>query len=78
MKMGDGFEEGTFLGPISHASQFERVKEFLASIEKDQLNIATGSTKPPDDAMSVVEEPFGMYIFPIYLRVNRLLTTNSP
>ena len=75
--VGDGFEEGTVLGPISHASQFKRVKEYLADIKRSKLKIATSSTKalvregffvspvvldnPPDDSRAVVEELFGMF-----------------
>ncbi|ETS73195.1 hypothetical protein PFICI_15140 [Pestalotiopsis fici W106-1] len=80
LKVGDGHEEGTFLGPINNQQQFERVKNLLEDIEKTQLNIATGTTKnvgekgyfiqptiidnPPEDSRIVVEEPFGP-VFPV-------------
>lgn len=75
LKVGDGFEEGSFIGPISHASQFDRVKQYLTDIEKAGLTLLSGSTKPlerkgyfiapviidnpPDTSRVVTEEPFG-------------------
>lgn len=79
-KVGDGFADGTMLGPINNKLQFDRVKNLLADIEKTQLNIATGTTKteegkgyfiqptlidnPPENSRIVVEEPFGP-VFPV-------------
>ena len=92
MKIGDGFEENTFLGPISHAFQFERVKDFLAGIKKDKLVVATGSLKPldrtgmfispivldnpPEDSSPVVDEPFGAFTLRKTLLLNRMLIMN--
>lgn len=74
--VGDGQQEGTFLGPVNNAMQFERVKELLQDIEKTNLNVAIGNTKPdgtgyfisptiidnpPENSRIVVEEPFGKY-----------------
>lgn len=69
-------ENGAMLGPVQNQLQFERVKDLLADIELQKLNLATGSTgatvgkgyfitptvvdNPPDDSRIVVEEPFGM------------------
>lgn len=73
--VGDGFEDGSFMGPISHASQFNRVKQYLADIETTVLTLLTGNTKPlerkgffiapiiidnpPETSRVVTEESFG-------------------
>ncbi|KAH8164683.1 hypothetical protein CIB48_g3584 [Xylaria polymorpha] len=74
VKVGDGFEEGTVVGPLSNRPQYERVKELLANIEETKLDVRKGQSveglkgffiqpivvaNPPDDARVVVEEPFG-------------------
>lgn len=76
LKVGDGLEEGSFIGPISHQLQFDRVKGYLKEIEQKGLSVALGSTEPldrkgyyvspiivdnpPDDARIVTEERFGI------------------
>jgi acyl-CoA reductase-like NAD-dependent aldehyde dehydrogenase len=38
-KVGDGFEDGTIVGPISNRPQYERVKKLLAHIKDTKLNV---------------------------------------
>ncbi|KAJ1329893.1 aldehyde dehydrogenase family protein [Microdochium nivale] len=45
LKVGDGFEENVFLGPIANGPQFERVKDLLQDIQKTNLKIAVGGTE---------------------------------
>ncbi|TVY81688.1 putative aldehyde dehydrogenase FUS7 [Lachnellula suecica] len=74
LKVGEGNEEGVFLGPVQNLMQFERVKGFFADIEKDSLKVAVGGKnpggkgyfitptiidQPAEDSRLVVEEPFG-------------------
>lgn len=75
IKVGDGFEPGVFMGPIQNKMQYERVKGFIADIEKEKWTVACGGTvntsstgyflnptiidNPADDSRIVVEEPFG-------------------
>ncbi|KAK4061769.1 hypothetical protein Trihar35433_9369 [Trichoderma harzianum] len=40
--VGNGMDESTDLGPIQNAMQFERLKDFVASIKRDKLTIAVG------------------------------------
>ncbi|KAI1752330.1 aldehyde dehydrogenase [Xylaria castorea] len=39
VKVGDGLEEGTVVGPLSNQPQYERVKELLANIEETKLDV---------------------------------------
>ncbi|KEF62465.1 NAD-dependent aldehyde dehydrogenase [Exophiala aquamarina CBS 119918] len=74
LKLGEGNEEGVFLGPIQNSMQYERVKGFFSDIEKEKWNVAIGGKnpdgpgyfitptiidRPKDDSRLVVEEPFG-------------------
>ncbi|KAE9378650.1 putative aldehyde dehydrogenase [Stipitochalara longipes BDJ] len=74
LKLGEGNEEGVFLGPIQNSMQFERVKGFFADIEKEGMNVAVGGKnpggkgyfitptiidRPAEDSRLVLEEPFG-------------------
>jgi acyl-CoA reductase-like NAD-dependent aldehyde dehydrogenase len=74
LKVGEGNEEGVFLGPVQNSMQFERVKGFFADIEKEGMNIAVGGKnpggkgyfitptiidRPAEDSRLVLEEPFG-------------------
>jgi acyl-CoA reductase-like NAD-dependent aldehyde dehydrogenase len=74
LKMGEGNEEGVFLGPVQNSMQYERVKGFFADIEKEKLSVAVGGKnedkpgyfitptiieKPSDDSRIATEEPFG-------------------
>lgn len=46
LKLGDGFADGVFIPPLTNVQQFERVRELLADVEREGLQIAVGSTKP--------------------------------
>ena len=75
IKMGEGNEEGVFLGPVQNSMQFEKVKTFFSDIDKEKWNVAVGGKndsskpgyfitptiidKPADDSRIVTEEPFG-------------------
>jgi acyl-CoA reductase-like NAD-dependent aldehyde dehydrogenase len=75
LKVGEGNEEGVFLGPVQNRMQFERVSGFFEDIEKEEQKVAAGGIKPDgkkgyfvkptivenpkDDSRIVVEEPFG-------------------
>ena len=75
LKIGEGNEEGVFIGPLQNSMQFEKVKGFYADIEKEKWNVAVGGKhdlgrggyfleptiidKPPMDSRIVTEEPFG-------------------
>ncbi|KAF7554294.1 hypothetical protein G7Z17_g3030 [Cylindrodendrum hubeiense] len=41
-KVGDGFQEGMFLGPVQNELQYDRVKEFLIDIQKNKQTVLTG------------------------------------
>ncbi|EXJ62904.1 aldehyde dehydrogenase (NAD+) [Cladophialophora yegresii CBS 114405] len=74
LKVGDGTEEGVFLGPIQNKMQYEKVKTFFSDIEKEKQTVAVGGTnpdkpgyfitptiidKPADSSRIATEEPFG-------------------
>ncbi|KAH8803610.1 aldehyde dehydrogenase [Xylogone sp. PMI_703] len=74
IKVGDGMEEDTFLGPVQNSMQYNRVKGFFDEIEKQGQKVAIGGKvpessgffitptlieNPKDDSRIVVEEPFG-------------------
>lgn len=75
LKVGDGAEEGTFLGPVQNSMQFEKVKTFFSDIEKEKWNVAVGGVndaskpgyfitptiidRPSDTSRIATEEPFG-------------------
>ncbi|KAL1952784.1 hypothetical protein VTO42DRAFT_4261 [Malbranchea cinnamomea] len=75
LKVGEGNEEGVFIGPVQNSMQFEKVRGFFADIEKEKWNVAVGGKqdlgrtgyflqptiidKPPLDSRIVTEEPFG-------------------
>jgi acyl-CoA reductase-like NAD-dependent aldehyde dehydrogenase len=76
-KLGEGNEEGVFLGPIQNTMQFEKVKGFFADIEKESMKVAVGGTnpggkgyfitptiidRPAENSRLVLEEPFGKHI----------------
>lgn len=45
LRVGDGNEEGVFMGPINNEVQFERLRGILEDIEKTGLNVVAGETK---------------------------------
>jgi len=74
MKVGDGLEQGSDLGPIQNHAQFERVKRLIEDAkERGQVFLAGGDVpegkgyfvpvsivdNPPEDSPVVVEEAFG-------------------
>ncbi|KAG9244072.1 aldehyde dehydrogenase [Calycina marina] len=74
IKVGDGTEEGVFLGPIQNSMQYERVQGFFDDIEKQGQKVAVGGKtadsagffinptiidNPAADSRIVLEEPFG-------------------
>jgi acyl-CoA reductase-like NAD-dependent aldehyde dehydrogenase len=74
VKVGNGAEEGTKLGPIQNRMQFAKVNDLIASAKKDGLRFLLGGEpqngpgyfvpvtiidNPPEDARVVVEEAFG-------------------
>jgi acyl-CoA reductase-like NAD-dependent aldehyde dehydrogenase len=75
VKVGDGAEDGTELGPIQNAQQYEKIKEFFQDSREQGHVFALGGEidtsapgmfvpvtlvdNPPEDSRLVVEEPFG-------------------
>lgn len=74
VKIGDGSEQGTDLGPIQNRMQYDKLKELLADAKaQGQRFLLGGETNdekgyfvpvtiidnPPDDSRVVVEEAFG-------------------
>ena len=74
LKVGDGTEDGVFLGPIQNSMQYEKVKGFFDDVQKNKLKVAVGGKvsesggyfitptiidNPAEDSMIVQEEPFG-------------------
>lgn len=74
VKVGNGAEEGTKLGPIQNRMQFAKVNDLIASAKKDGLRFLLGGEpqngpgyfvpvtiidNPPEDSRVVVEEAFG-------------------
>jgi acyl-CoA reductase-like NAD-dependent aldehyde dehydrogenase len=74
LKIGDGNEEGVFLGPVQNSMQYEKVKTFFSDIKKENWNVAVGGIneekpgyfinptiidKPAEGSRIVTEEPFG-------------------
>ncbi|KAL2068532.1 hypothetical protein VTL71DRAFT_14869 [Oculimacula yallundae] len=73
-KVGEGFEEGVFLGPVQNKMQYDIVQGLFDDVEKHGMNVAVGGKTPdskgyfinptiidnPDESSRiVVEEPFG-------------------
>ncbi|MDF3145143.1 MULTISPECIES: aldehyde dehydrogenase family protein [unclassified Streptomyces] len=75
VRVGDGAEADTQLGPIQNAPQFEKVKEYFADCKDNGYTFALGGEiddsapgwfvpvtlvdNPPEDSRLVQEEPFG-------------------
>jgi len=74
LKVGEGNEEGVFLGPIQNSMQYERVQGFFNDVEKEGMKVAVGGKvpdsagyfisptiidNPKEDSRLVIEEPFG-------------------
>ncbi|KAH9212341.1 aldehyde dehydrogenase [Leptodontidium sp. 2 PMI_412] len=74
LKVGEGFEEGVFLGPVQNKMQYDRVQGFFDDVEKNGMTVAVGGKvpdsegyfinptiidNPAEESRIVVEEPFG-------------------
>ncbi|MEQ8743702.1 aldehyde dehydrogenase family protein [Parasphingorhabdus sp.] len=74
VKIGDGAQQGTDLGPIQNRMQYEKVKDLLADTAALGVSVLTGGAaskgpgyfipvtlvdNPPDDSRVVREEAFG-------------------
>ncbi|MFC0284330.1 aldehyde dehydrogenase family protein [Camelimonas abortus] len=74
VKVGDGAEQGTMLGPIQNRRQYERVLNLLEDAKKNNLTLLQGADvpdnggyfipvtivdNPPEDSRVVQEEAFG-------------------
>ncbi|WP_429932766.1 aldehyde dehydrogenase family protein [Agrobacterium vitis] len=74
VKVGDGAEQGTDLGPIQNRMQFEKLKNLLTDAKDNGLHFLLGGEvedrkgffvpvtiidNPPEDSRVVVEEAFG-------------------
>jgi len=74
VKVGDGAEQGTVLGPIQNRRQYERVLNLLEDAKKNDLTLLQGADvpenggyfipvtivdNPPEDSRVVQEEAFG-------------------
>jgi acyl-CoA reductase-like NAD-dependent aldehyde dehydrogenase len=74
VRVGDGADQGTDLGPIQNRVQFDRVKGIIADAKAQGLNMLVGGDvpdgkgyfvpvtiidNPPEDSRVVVEEAFG-------------------
>ena len=74
VKIGDGLEQGTDIGPIQNRAQFERVKALIADARAQGLAFLAGGEvpegkgyfvpvtlvdNPPEDSRVVAEEAFG-------------------
>jgi len=74
VKTGDGFEQGTELGPVQNRPQYERVKGLIADAKASGLAFLAGGEvpegkgyfvpvtlvdNPPEDSRVVAEEAFG-------------------
>ena len=74
VKVGDGMEADTQLGPLQNKMQYDKVSQLLEDSRKAGLNFLTGGApthkpgyfipvtlidNPPDDSRCVVEEAFG-------------------
>lgn len=72
--VGDGMEEGTLLGPVQNSMQYEKVIDYINSVEKEGGRFVCGGQVPDqpgyfipvtmavdlaDDSRLVKEEPFG-------------------
>ncbi|KAK7902266.1 hypothetical protein LTR67_001911 [Exophiala xenobiotica] len=76
LRLGDGFEDGVFVGPLQNKQQYEIAQRFLSDIENQNLKVVLGGSavstrpglfiaptvvdRPPDTSDLVKEEPFGL------------------
>ena len=57
LTVGDGMQEGNFLGPVQNAMQYERVQGFFKDIEKEGQKVAVGGTVPSSDSAGFFIQP---------------------
>lgn len=57
LKVGEGNEEGVFLGPVQNRMQFERVRGFFEEIEKEGQKVVVGGEKPGKGEKGYFVEP---------------------
>lgn len=57
LKVGEGHQDGVFMGPINNDMQYDRVKGFLDDIEKEKLKVACGGEKPGDGSKGYFINP---------------------
>lgn len=50
LQVGEGNQEGVFMGPIQNSMQYEKVKGFLADLTPEQLALSNGADKPFDSS----------------------------
>ena len=55
--VGDGMEEGNFLGPVQNAMQYERVQGFFNEIEKQGQKVVVGGTVPDSNGKGFFIQP---------------------
>ncbi|KAI0512624.1 aldehyde dehydrogenase [Xylaria bambusicola] len=60
VKVDNGLDEGTVVGPVANRPQYERVKELLANIEETKLDVLPKKGQP-------IEELKGFFIRPIVI-----------
>ena len=74
-KVGNGLDDGVFVGPVQNSMQYDKVKTYFDDIPKKGWKPALGGTlpeigkgyfftptildNPPEDSSIVTEEPFG-------------------
>ena len=46
LKVGEGFEDGVFLGPVQNEMQYDRVQGFFDDVEKHGMKVAVGGKVP--------------------------------
>ncbi|KAK8200435.1 aldehyde dehydrogenase [Phyllosticta capitalensis] len=74
LRLGNGTEDGVFLGPVQNKMQYERVKGFFSDVEAQKMKVAVGGTNdrndgyyitptiidnPEETSRIATEEPFG-------------------
>lgn len=75
VKVGDGADDGTTLGPIQNSMQYEKVQDYFSDCQNKGYSFAVGGEidnsasgwfvpvtlvdNPPEDSRIVQEEPFG-------------------
>lgn len=50
LQVGEGNQEGVFMGPIQNSMQYEKVKGFLADLTPEQIALSNGASQPFDSS----------------------------